>query len=441
MSARQPAPALQTNDAHFRCDNSDYVFFGSSAKIKTLLKNKKNFSPLSAIVLAKTLTGLATLRALAALDIDLHAVIFNEDEAIMSSRYGKKVLFPHGEHNEPALLAFLTDYCQTLGTMPVIIPTSDSLALFLAKHQDVLKPICTLWTTSYENLAEIINKNGLYHLAEQADVATIPWVETASLEELKHWSQANAAPYLLKPFYAAADTARPFGKNWVVDSRDALLAYATTHGTEAIVIQRMVVGGDGYIFDTYGYCDAQGRIVTMASHRRWRQQPPDLGSTSFGEIPANFTSDTEGTIFSATTRLLAKTKYHGIFGIEWLYDHATKQFYLIDFNARPFSSIGHLQACGMNLPAMAYRDLAQQVQGPIEARPQLKHLMWMDFFRDLDSLRTRKFSVFAITKIWLQSIIRCRSFAYQSLADPAPALHEWRLVLRRLAKYFFSNQP
>ena len=139
------------------------------------------------------------------------------------------------------------------------------------------------------------------------------------------------------------------------------MAYAADYGTDSIIIQRMIQGGDGFIFDTYGYSDRTGQILTMASHRRLRQNPSNFGSTSFGEIPSQLSTEAERSIFAATERLLGHIKYHGIFGIEWLLEQSTGKFYLIDFNARPFTSIGHLADCGMNLPALTYAELTNEL--------------------------------------------------------------------------------
>ena len=299
----------------------------------------------TAVVLAKNVTGLATLRALAGLSIDLHAIIFSSDEPISFSRYGKKIYFLGKEKDESALLIFLINYLHQLGGQPVVIPTSDTLALFLAKNNESLKCCCTIWANTYTDLSEIICKNTLYRNASDAQVETVPWIQSTNLDEIAEWSQYNSGPYLLKPFYEGSETRRPFGKNKLLQSREALMAYAADYGTDSIIIQRMIQGGDGFIFDTYGYSDRSGQILTMASHRRLRQNPSNFGSTSFGEIPSQLSTEAERSIFSATERLLGHIKYHGIFGIEWLLEQSTGKFYLIDFNARPFTSIGHLADC------------------------------------------------------------------------------------------------
>ena len=403
------------------------------------LQAKSGADNRAAIVLAKNVTGLATLRALAGLSLDLHAIIFSRGEPISFSRYGKKVYFVGKEKDEPALLQFLIEYLDQLGGRPVVIPTSDTLALFLARYYEVLKGRCAIWENSYIDLSEIICKNLLYRNASNAKVDSVPWIESTNVDEIAEWSQRNSAPYLLKPFYEGHQKQRPFGKNKSLPSREALMAYVTENPTDSIIIQRMIKGGDGFIFDTYGYSDRMGRILTMALHRRLRQNPCNFGSTSYGEIPAQLSIEAEQTILTATERLLGHIKYHGIFGIEWLLEQSTGKFYLIDFNARPFTTIGHLTDCGMNLPALAYAELTNEMTTKLVRIPKLKRILWIDIKKDLDSLRSCEPRLVVVAKTWLLSISQCRSFAYASLRDPGPGIQSAALTIYMAARFAFKR--
>ena len=149
----------------------------------------------------------------------------------------------------------------------------------------------------------------------------------------------------------------------------------------------------------------------------------------------NLSEGDESAIFEKTERLLSVIRFHGIFGIEWLHDKKTGQFYLIDFNARPFSSIGHLTACGLNLPLLAYRELIGDDLAGLEQRPVLKHKYWIDLLRDL---RSSRLSGVMGWSDWFRSILRCRSFAYWDWRDPGPGLYRvlqiFTLVMRLVVK-------
>jgi hypothetical protein len=106
-----------------------------------------------------------------------------------------------------------------------MVPRCDAHALMLARHRDELQPYCRVMAADYDVRADIVNKDGLDRQAEAAGVSTIP-------------------------------------------SRAALLAFVAEGRMDALTVQQLIRGGDGYIFDCYGYCDGSGLIFGMASSGR-----------------------------------------------------------------------------------------------------------------------------------------------------------------------------
>jgi D-aspartate ligase len=386
----------------------------------------------AAIVLCTSVTGLATVRALGKAGVDVHAFVFDAHDPVRFSRYATKIQFVDKNADDDALLDCLVHYSNTLGHRPVVLPTSDAQALLLAKHFDRLSGFCLVSTTSYAALLDIVSKDGLYRRTGALGLGTVPYVITREINEVVRWTQANLAPYLVKPFYEGIGACRLRQKSLLLSTRETLLAYVAEHGTESVIIQRMLRGGDGSVFDCYGFCDRHGRTLAMASHRRWRQSPSDFGSTSFGEIPANLDQETEAALFKDSKQLLASTEYHGIFGIEWLREQDTGVFYVIDFNARPFTTIGHLTACGLNLPALAYSDLIGQEPAGAEPRPSLKRLLWVDLLSDIESFSEKRRNNRIGFAEWLMSILACRSFAYLNWRDPIPGIDRLGQIANRL---------
>lgn len=398
----------------------------------------------SVIVLCRALTGLATVRALHREGIDVHALVFSDHDLVRRSRCATVVDVPsHARHGE-ALIAFLLDYAAGLnatGGRPVVIPTCDEHALLLARHAQALHAQCRVWTTDHAELTRIVSKDGLYAVAQGLGVPTVPSLIEPRLDELAAWSEQHPAPYLLKPFYVGVAGSRLKHKNLRLDSRTALLDYVERHGAQSLIVQRLIQGGDGYVFDCYGLCDERGGIVSMATHRRWRQHRPDFGATSYGEIPAGLPDAGEQALMAQTEQLLGGLRYHGIFGIEWLLDRETGAFYLIDFNARPFMSLGHLTDSGLNLPALAYRELTGTLPADVERVPRLKHLLWVDLLRDLQTLRELR-AARRITLIgWLRSVLRCRSLAYADWRDPGPGLGRAWELLHQAAGLLKTRRP
>lgn len=392
-----------------------------------------------ALVLCRVGTGLATVRCLAKAGISVHAFIFEGCASVNYSRYCKKVKLFEMRLDESALLAFLLDYVKVFEIPPVVFPCSDEHALLLAKNVELLSPFCTIATTDYSDLRQIINKNTLYEIAERANLPIVPAISEPTYEEVVSWSDCNAAPYFVKPFYEGVSTSKLREKNLRIASREELLNYVKQNGANSLVIQCMLRGGDGFIFDCYGYCNERGEVLTIASHRRWRQHLPDTGATCFGEIPASINHADESLLFNNTIALLKQIRYHGIFGIEWLYDKASGKYYIIDFNARPFVTISHLLSCGLNLPALAYHDMIGAANYAIDVRPQLKRVYWIDLLKDIETYNQKRHQGHIRFSDWFISLLKCRSFAYWDVLDPMPGIHQICKIIVRIFQYMFKK--
>lgn len=395
------------------------------------LRSKSAAKP-AAIVLSMVGTGMATVRSLALAGIDVHVATFIPGEPIQYSRWGQKTQLFGMEKDEPGLLGWLLDYTRQLGNRPVVFPTCDEHALLLAKYAGQLQPHCRVWNNTADSLRTIVHKEKLYQAAAAAGVEIVPMLCEPTAAEVEQWSREHPGPYLLKPSYEGIAACALRDKNLQLTDRAALLDHVDRCGTTALVIQRLIRGGDGHIFDCYGLCGADGRPITLATHRRLRQHLPDFGATCYGEIPANVPG-VDQRLLDNTARLFEGLHYHGIFGIEWLQDRSSGALYMIDFNARPFSTIGHLRDCGLNLPLLAYRELTGADLSAQPLQPPLRHKYWIDLVRDIETCRSKRESGELGRREWLYSLLRCRSFAYWDWRDPGPGLYVlWQIARRAL---------
>jgi predicted ATP-grasp superfamily ATP-dependent carboligase len=388
----------------------------------------------AAIVLSRTITGLGTIRSLGRAGVEVHAFYFDRADPVRFSRYCRPVLLEGLSEDHEALLDKLISYAKELGNRPVVFPASDAHALMLAGAREKLGPYCRIVTDSYEHMAKLISKDGLFEYAHAAAVNLIPYIIAPTLAEATEWTTTHSGPYLVKPFYTGVSTARMTKKNQVFENREELLRYVEEGSMNSLIVQRMIRGGDGNIFDCYGYCDRTGRLVSMVSRRRIRQLLPDYGTCTFGELPA--APEIESVIFAGTRRLLEEVGYHGIFDIEWLRDRETGELYLIDFNARPAMGITHLTAAGLNLPALAYDDLTGKDLSSVDPTPRLPHLRAMDIWRDIESFVAKRKRGEITLREWLASIATCRHFYYMTWRDPMPGVARQFEALRRSLRFF-----
>lgn len=384
------------------------------------------------VVLNAASTGIATVRGIAQAGIEVHAVSFDVKDAVRYSNACQTHRLEALKNQPKNTVEWLKQFSQRFSAPPILIACSDKLALMVAKFRDELNGHYILWQNSFSQLNHIISKDGLQQLAESARVGTVPCIEQPTVESLTAWVEEHQAPYIMKPFYEGNQDSPLSGKNKLFETADEMLDFVKQHGAKASVIQRLIKGGDGNIYDVYGLVKQLGQACSLATHRRLRQLNPDVGSTTYGLIPAGDDENFNQRLKKLTLQLLQKTPYQGIFGIEWLHDVATDELYIIDFNARPFSSIGHLVDCGINLPLQAYYDLAQ-IEPPIELESgQVMTKSWVDFRRDLWSFRMKNKANQLTTGDWLKSLWRCKSYAYWRWRDPLPALFLLLRIIRTI---------
>lgn len=391
-----------------------------------------------AIVLSLNVTGLAVVRALARYGVEVHGVYRWEGELGRSSRYCNKLIDLRGKiKNDGELVNWLVDYAESLDERPVVFPTSDPTAMWLADNHERLSRVCRIWDYDHDKLSNVMCKSTLYQAATAAGVLVPPGLNAPDIDEVKQWCEQNKAPYLVKPFYNFTEDF----KNLTFDDKQPLLDFLQERKTGAsdLVIQRVLRGGDGWIFDCYGLCEKNGNVVTMASHRRIRQSPPDFGITCYGEIPGIPRDVGEQALFDRTEKLLAELGHHGIFGIEWLQDRETGELYLLDFNARPFYSIGHLQDCGLNLPALAYQELCGEDLSNVELIPEVTGKRWIDFWSDASTFNRLRKSGRMTWGEWLASLLQSRANAVWCASDPLPAVLQTLRKGKELIKYLFTR--
>ena len=250
------------------------------------MRVKKDFPP--AIVLSFAGTGLATVRCLAELGIEVFCLILNSGLSAPEtrfSRYGKKVTVDFSETDDEILCEWFIDFSSKLTRKPVVIPTSDVTALLLSKNYRRLSKHILIWKTSYSNLLSIVSKDRLYSRASRLGINTPPMVIEPGLEKLQEWCDNVSSPYFMKPFFVGIKNCDLQDKNQLFSSKEDLIEFGKTNSFNGLIVQSLIEGGDGHIFDTYGICNKDGACKVLASHLRIRQYSPNFGVTSFGEIP------------------------------------------------------------------------------------------------------------------------------------------------------------
>jgi predicted ATP-grasp superfamily ATP-dependent carboligase len=130
-------------------------------------------------------------------------------------------------------------------------------------------------------------------------------------------------------------------------ARDAAVA-----GLELLVQEYVPGPPTGHCFID-GFVDRGGTVRALFARRRLRMWPPDFGNSSaMVSIALQEVAQPAGDL----RRLLAASRYRGVFSAEFKQDPRDGRFKLLEVNVRPWWYVEFAERAGVNVCEMAYRD-------------------------------------------------------------------------------------
>jgi predicted ATP-grasp superfamily ATP-dependent carboligase len=219
----------------------------------------------------------------------------------------------------------------------------------------LLLPCFRLAIPSREALHTCLDKGATHESALKAGVPSPTCREVRNAVELAAVAESIRFPCVLKPVEAHHWRK---GKNWElvgsrkvapIGSREELIEEyeRVSRAGGRVLVQEMVAGGDDALYIYACYMDAQSQDVGF--HVRKRLQIPEV----FGTGCIVETIEDPG-IRERTVRLLSSIGFRGIAEVEYKWSEALQDFQLIEVNARPWDQHRLGNACGVDLPYVAY---------------------------------------------------------------------------------------
>jgi len=383
-------------------------------------------------IIALTLT-----RALGRENIDVVRVHPNMLDDSISSRYCKAIeVCPDLYASEYALTTYLIKLGEKYPGDKVLIPASDDCSNYLAKHADALSETFTLLNPSATTMDRMKNKRLQYELAEEAGVPFPQTVLPSNYADLeKAAEKLDGFPYIIKPLVAQKWRLRKFdhvanGKKAItVHSREELLTEYSriAEYDDDVMIQEVIPGDDEHLVTFLGYCSDEHKPLAYCIRSKLRQIPLD-----FGYCTATVSCHNDE-VERYARRLLAKSAYTGIVGIEFKFDSTSKQYKLIEINTRPVNTTGLSIGCGVNLPLIAYLDAIGEKQDPVTDWQDGVTWIWLSM--DMSAARQlRKLGKTSYLQ-WLRSIRGKRVHAIFAADDLRPCIQFYA----RYVKHQFSK--
>ncbi len=294
--------------------------------------------------------GLAAIRSLGRAGVEVYAVDHRRSALGFRSRYAQALVSPDPQ-DEEAFISFLESL--ELGAPAPIFPTHDEPLNAIARAGDRLADRFLFPFPGWDVLSRIQSKRSQLEAAEKAGIAVPRWATTSSAaDELGY-------PVLVKPS-STEGFKRRFGRQAFRCKTRAEVerAFAEAEEYEPLV-QELIPGGDEELYTLGSYLAADGEPLGLFCGRKLRQTPPGVGTCRVGE--AVWVEE----VVDQGLRLLRELRHTGLSQVEFKRDPRDGAYRLMEVNPRLWQWHGLAAACGVDLPRIAYEDLAGERPDPV----------------------------------------------------------------------------
>lgn len=240
----------------------------------------------------------------------------------------------------------------------VIFPTRDADVVFLDRYREQLANY-RLSIPSRGALGRVLNKGLLACTAHTAGIPVPRTIVVRSASELKLVSEGIGFPCVVKPVSAhlwhGGNRWETVGcrKAFRVDSPEILSQeYKQVAAVSSeVLVQEWIPGSSNEIVIMGGYFGHSSQALGYFCARKLMQEPEDFGT---GCLVQNLPLEE---LVEPSVRLCRSLNYRGMAEIEYKYDANTREYKLIEINARHWDWHQLARMSGVNLTRVAYSDL------------------------------------------------------------------------------------
>lgn len=230
-------------------------------------------------------TSLSVIRCLGREGIAVTAVDCSHDRTyVLESKYiSKKIIAPHYQTDEKALLACLIRYAQKQQTKAVLFPSLDPYVECVDRHLEELRHYYLINQTEQGLSTRLMDKHSLAELAVQYGVKIPESVPGDHPHLIEAVEKETGYPCILKPADSTA-----FGRLFHVKvfhiSNRSELTEALRKVKEAgldFIIQRVIPGFDDHMYTFDAYLDQNSKVAHWMTAQKYRQYPINFGASVY----------------------------------------------------------------------------------------------------------------------------------------------------------------
>jgi D-aspartate ligase len=273
--------------------------------------------------------GLGIARSLGRLGVPVYCVGDHNWEPAFSSRYCRGRFVGTSESGSPAKsVPALLQIGRKLGHRPILIPTTDPGAIWVAENATALRAVFRFPYLDSTLARLLCDKGHMQELARRSGVPTAQSVVPRSKDDVDRFLETAVFPVMVKATDGERLRSRLGATKFIIQSRCELLelyARAEDHEEPNLLIQEFIPGED-WMFE--GYFDQNSRCLFGGTGKKLRRFPVNTGVTSLGVCLRN------ETVERTTAEFMQAIGYQGILDIGYRHDSRDGQYKVLDVNPR-----------------------------------------------------------------------------------------------------------
>jgi D-aspartate ligase len=361
--------------------------------------------------------GVGIVRSLGRLGIAVYAIDLDRLEATFFSRYCRGSFRRDIERLSPnELLGFLLEVSNRIDRRAVLIPTSDSGAMFVASQAAQLSERFLFPNQPESLMRALCSKRGMHDLARQCNIPTPETAFPTCRDDVRSYLSTARLPVLVKPVYNKVSAGG--GKGWrmfLAETKEELLArYEAIEDplNPNVILQEYIPGQDSATWTFNGYFDHESRCLAGFTGRKLRNFPAYFGRASLAICEHN------DEVERSAVEFMQRIGYQGALDIGFRYDRRDGRYKVNDVNPRVGAMFRvFVGSNGMDTVRAMYLHLTKQ---PVVSAPPEQGRKWIVEDADwISALRYWRDGNLTLRE-WYRSVSGISETTFWARDDPMP---------------------
>jgi D-aspartate ligase len=394
--------------------------------MKNFNKIKKlDFNKPVPVILGSFINALGLVRSFG--EKGINSVVIDYTSGIsFKSKYAVGIKISESyKKDEKLVVNFLIKIGKKLPKKGFFLSTNDDFLIIISKYRKILEYYYIYPMSEWSVIEKCIDKSKFQKAISSLDIPKPKSVLASSVYEVKEKLAGLNFPVVIKPTITIG-----FSEKMKLSGRTIILQNINEFNSIyeriikfkcdniPLIVQENIPGDPSSLYTITSYSNKNADIIAYSIGHKIRQYPPAAGTIISGIVlPVK-------EIYEISKPLIKSIGFHGIANTEFKFDYRDNKFKIIEINARPGKWNFSALKTGLNLPYIAYEEVALHKKSCFIGT-SFKKIVWIETFKDLmlsiygfKKLGYKKYHL--SIKEWWKSIKGKKVDCLWSTKDPLP---------------------